>query len=175
MKHQYTFRKHGDNLVFVADKSTAMPKYKYNGANTEPIVCIPDGAVFEHYGYSVGYIDKTYADIDGDGIKEDCILGYGPTSGLFTVTFSVYENGYLEYFNIFNCDLQDVSFGRDKNGKLVVEGTLSRYGEEPIDVYYDVIIKDGNIVLDGNVVLSSGDSMMSYWGEQGISSPYAGS
>lgn len=175
MKHQYTFRKDGNNLVFVADKSTAMPKYKYNGANTEPIVCIPDGAVFEHYGYSVGYIDKDYADIDGDGIKEDCILGYGPTSGLFTVTFSVYENGYLEYFNIFNCGLQDVSFGRDKDGKLIVEGPLLRYGEEPIDVHYDVIIKDGNIVLKGNVALGSGDSIMSYWGEQGLSSPYAGS
>ena len=175
MKHQYTFRKDGNNLVFVADKSTAMPKYKYNGANTDPIVCIPDGAVFEHYGYSVGYIDKAYADIDGDGIKEDCILGYGPTSGLFTVTFSVYENGYLEYFNIFNCGLQDVSFGRDKDGKLIVEGPLLRYGEDPIDVHYDVIIKDGNIVLKGNVDLGSGDSIMSYWGEQGLSSPYAGS
>ena len=172
MIQQYTFRKDGDNLIFVADKSSEVPEYKYtpDGAYAP---CIPDGAVFEFNGFETTYIDKTLWDIDNDGIEENCVLGYGPTSGLFTVTFSAYENGNLEYFNIFNSGIDDIQFGWDENGKLVVRGIVLRYGEDPIDVYCNVITKDGNIVLDSNIVLGSGDSLMTYWGEQGVSSRYA--
>ncbi len=164
--HHYTFRKNGENLIFDADESSAVPEYKYK-TDGEPEVCIPDEALFTHSGFERYYIDKVLWDIDKDGTEEHCILGYGPTSGLFTVTFSAYENGQLEYFNIFNCDITDIQFGWDENGTFEVRGTFTRYGKDPIYKYYDVITEDGNIVL------GSGDSMMAYWGEQGLNSPYA--
>ena len=169
MKQQYIFKKGGNCLYFVADKSSKVPEYKYE-TDGNPVPCVPDGAVFESYGYSVGYIDKTYADIDNDGIKEDCVLGYGPTSGINTVTFSVYEEGKLQYFNIFNCDLNSVAFGWNTDGNVVIRGSELKYEKDVwVDAEYDVIVEDGNIVL------KSGNKMMPYWGEQGLSSPYAGS
>ncbi len=160
MKHQYTFKKGGNCLYFVADKSSKVPEYKYE-TDGKPVPCVPDWAYFESYGYSVGYIDKTYADIDGDGIKEDCVLGYGPTSGLFTVTFYAYENGELEYCNTFNSEIQEISFGWDEKGKTVIRGSEFRSGKDPLEKTYDVIVEDGNIVL------KSGNKMMPYWGPQG--------
>ena len=160
MKHQYTFKKGGNCLYFVADKSSEVPEYKYE-TDGKPVPCVPDGAVFESYGYSVGYIDKTYADIDNDGIKEDCVLGYGPTSGLFTVTFYAYENGELEYCNTFNSEIQELFFGWDEKGKTVIRGFEFRSGKDPLEKVYDVIVEDGNIVL------KSGNKMMPYWGPQG--------
>ncbi len=168
MKHQYTFKKGGNCLYFVAEKSSEVPEYKYE-TDGNPVPCVPDWAYFENYGYSVGYIDKTYADIDGDGVKEDCVLGYGPTSGLFTVTFYAYENGELEYCNTFNSEIQELSFGWDEKGKTVIRGSEFRSGKDPLEKVYDVIVEDGIIVL------KSGNKMMPYWGEQGLSSPYAGS
>ncbi len=159
-EHRYTFIDDGVNLYFVADESTPVPEYKYS-TDGDPVPCVPDGAVFESYGYSVGYIDKTYADIDGDGVKEDCVLGYGPTSGLFTVTFYAYENGELEYCNTFNSEIQELSFGWDEKGKTVIRGSEFRSGKDPLEKVYDVIVEDGNIVL------KSGNKMMPYWGPQG--------
>ena len=165
--HHYTFRKQDENLVFVADESSPVPGYSYQ-SDSEPEVCIPDGAIFEYNSTEKMYIDKITDDIDNDGIKEDCILGYGPTSGLFTVTFTAYENGEPEYFNIFNCELRTVAFGWNEKGKAVVRGTVYRFGKDDFDdKEYDILIKDGNIVL------TSGLEKMKYWGEQGTDSPYA--
>ena len=165
--HHYTFRKQGDNLIFVADESTPVPEYRYS-ENSEPVVCIPDGAIFESNGFEQYYIDRITADIDNDGTDESCVLTYGPTSGLFTVVFSAYENGELEYFNIFNCELQSISFGWNEDGKAVIRGTEYRFGKDDFDdKEYDILIKDRNIVL------KSGIEKMEYWGEQGLESPYA--
>ena len=160
MKHQYTFKKGGNCLYFVADKSSKVPEYIYE-TDGKPVPCVPDWAYFESYGYSVGYIDKTYADIDGDGVKEDCVLGYGPTSGLFTVTFYAYENGELEYCNTFNSEIHELFFGWDEKGKTVIRGFEFRSRKDPLEKVYDVIVEDGNIVL------KSGNKMMPYWGPQG--------
>lgn len=166
-EYHYTFRKRGDDLIFSAEESTPVPEYRYS-ENSEPAVCIPDGAVFESNGFEQYYIDRITADIDDDGTDEYCVLGYGPTSGLFTVTFSVYENGKLEYFNIFNCGLQSISFGWNEDGKAVIRGTEYRFGKDDFnDKEYDILIKDRNIVL------KSGIEKMEYWGEQGLDSPYA--
>lgn len=45
-KNSYTFRKEGDSLVFIADRSSVMPSYAYS-AGVEPEVCVPDGAAFK--------------------------------------------------------------------------------------------------------------------------------
>ncbi len=43
--NKYTFEKKNGNLIFIADKSSKVPSYRYSsGADAE--VCIPDGAVF---------------------------------------------------------------------------------------------------------------------------------
>jgi hypothetical protein len=166
--HHYTFKKQGDNLIFDADESSAVPEYRYSEAS-EPEACIPDGAESTYYSHDTGYIDKATADVDGDGTEETCILGYGPTSGLFTVTFSVYENGEIEYFNIFNCLANYICFGWDEKGNLMLRGTESVFGNKEAhkDVEYNITINDGNIEL------TSGLKKMGYWGEQGLSSPCA--
>lgn len=44
--HRYTFKKNGQNIIFVSDESSQMPSYAYSaGAKAE--VCLPDGAVFQ--------------------------------------------------------------------------------------------------------------------------------
>lgn len=109
-----------------------------------------------------GAIDTATFDIDGDGIDEQCALGYGPTSGLFTFSFSVTENGELEYFNIFNSPYLQLSFEKNAEGKMMLIG---KSGEQTRYMGMDV--------SDGNIVISSDEQDISYWGEQGITSPYA--
>lgn len=48
-KNTYTFRKQGSDLIFVANKSSEVPSFKYS-ENAEEKVCIPDGAVFKFSG-----------------------------------------------------------------------------------------------------------------------------
>ncbi len=42
---RYVFEKNGDNLIFIADLSSPLPKYKYS-AESDAVPCIPDRAVF---------------------------------------------------------------------------------------------------------------------------------
>lgn len=42
----YTFKKENGNLIFVADKSSAMPKYAYS-EGAKPEFSVPDGAVYK--------------------------------------------------------------------------------------------------------------------------------
>lgn len=162
--NKYTFRKDGQNLVFVAAKSSAVPEYRYaEGSKAEP--CIADGTVFEFCDSLKTDIGRISADIDGDGKTEDCFLGYGPTSGVFTFTFSAYENDKLEYFNMFISSYLDLDFEKCADGKVRVRGEAQ--GEDNAVHYYDISIKNGNIVL------SEGREAIGYWGEQGINSPYS--
>ncbi len=164
----YTFRKSGDNLIFDAEYSTAVPKYRYDSASNEETVCIPHGALFKAHGFQKTYIDKVYADIDNDGKKEDCIMGYGPTSGLFTVTFTAYEQGRLDYFNIFNISYQDLWFETDENGNAFIRCKGIDYKtQEETTTDYEISI------YDGNVKITSDGNDFAYWGEQGVDSHYA--
>lgn len=45
-RNEYLFLKEGENLIFIAAKSSPMPQFKYSEGATEE-VCVPDGAVFE--------------------------------------------------------------------------------------------------------------------------------
>lgn len=107
-------------------------------------------------------IDTATFDIDGDGREEQCLLRYGPTSGLFTFIFSASENGELKYFNIFSSPYFELSFEKNSEGQMRIagkNGDNTRY--MGIDVY------------NGNIVISSDDQEVSYWGEQGVNSPFA--
>ncbi len=44
-KYTLTFRKEGSDLVFVADRSSEMPSFRYD-TDKAPQTCVPDGAVF---------------------------------------------------------------------------------------------------------------------------------
>ena len=106
-----------------------------------------------------------YLDLDGDGKEESCTLGYGPTSGLFTVTLRVQENGENEYFNTYMLDHGDLSFVKTDSGwKLKLIPSL---GDLEV-VYYSFSVRDGNIVLTHN------SEEAFYWGEQGLHSPWSG-
>ncbi len=161
--YTYTFIKDQDNLIFDASNSSPMPKYAYSsGAKAE--ICLPDQAVFKMLEVSRLYIDKATFDVDDDGREEECIINYGPTSGLFTFTLTISENGKEEYFNTFNSPYYDLSFV-EKNNTLLIQGVNSDYGDTP--VLFSISFKDGNAVLT-----SDNNEALSYWGEQGIESKY---
>ena len=106
-------------------------------------------------------IDTATFDIDGDGKNEQCLLSAGPTSGLFTFVFSVSENGNLEYFNIFNSPYTELQFKKNAEGAIMLVG---KNGEKTCYMGMDI--------SDGNIVISSDEQEISYWGEQGLNSPY---
>lgn len=111
---------------------------------------------------SVKAIDNMTFDIDKDGIDEECFIEYGRTSGVFTFGLSVYENGQLEYFNIFSTGVYKLSFLDGTNGDICIKGIPQ--GENEESCYFDISVADGNIVL------SVDGKQVQYWGEQGIDS-----
>lgn len=119
-------------------------------------------SIVESSQYSL-IIDTATFDIDGDGKEEQCLLRYGPTSGLFTFIFSASENGVLEYFNIFTSPYLVLSFERNSEGQIMLVGKGSD----------DHVFYMGIEVYDGNIIISSDDQDVFYWGEQGVDSPYA--
>lgn len=105
-----------------------------------------------------------YYDIDDDGVKEAVSLGPGPTSGLFTFTITVTQDGEVEYFNMFSSESYDLRFVLDLDNNLLLEGTT--HGEEPEVHFFEVSLANGNIRI-------SRSANFSYWGEQGPDSPWA--
>ncbi|MBQ8783222.1 MAG: M56 family metallopeptidase [Clostridia bacterium] len=114
-------------------------------------------------------IDATVFDIDGDGKNEHCVLTYGPTSGLYTVVFTATEVGEAEaeYINTFIVHYTaGTEFYESSDGKLKIKFGNNIYENGALarteDVFFDVIIKDNNIVL------KNGNEIIEYCGEQGI-------
>ncbi len=163
----YTFKKDGNNLIFVADESKKLPSYRYSDdPNVKEEVCVPDGAVFEKVPPTLSHsVDYITFDIDKDGKNELCVLNYGPTSGLSTYKITVYEDSKAEYFNIFNLNGSSFVF-KIVNDELKLNG-VSGYDEGIKPVCYDIDI------TDGNTVLSNENETVSYWGEQGLNSNFA--
>ncbi len=83
-KHTYVFRREGDNLIFLASKSSSMPKYSY-GTGQSAQVCVPDGAVFTPDGENP---TSTYTPpADAIAIDGTYFILYVPKAweGLYTV------------------------------------------------------------------------------------------
>ncbi len=99
-------------------------------------------------------LEKTEFDIDEDGIIEQCIVSPGPTSGLHTFVFSVYENGILEYQSIFNTQWFDYAFHTLEDGSTVLTGK-SQSDDDPV---YSIRIEGSSIVLSDNTEKAA------YWG-----------
>ncbi len=114
-------------------------------------------------------IDSVIFDIDADGIDEQCVLSYGPTSGLYTVVFTATElhKNESDYINTFNFQYTGgTEFYKSSENKLQIKCKNKIYDEGKIvnedDVFLDIHIEDNNIVLlEGCIAIP-------YWGEQGI-------
>ena len=95
--------------------------------------------------YTGQYAESVEYDIDNDGIVETCGWGYGPTSGLFTFTFSVWENQKLEYYNVFQSKHYSLSFKEDSDHVVYLQGTPQ--GDDSQKVRIDISVENGNIFL----------------------------
>lgn len=139
-REKYVFQKEGDNLIFVAEKSSALPRYDYDGKSRP---CLPDKAVFsapilriENENNSVE-IDGIAFDIDGDGEKERFSLIYGPTYGRASYYLTMYRGEKQEKFLIYpDCTLYKFEI---TDGRLYIKGMDKIDGNESFlyEVLYD--------------------------------------
>jgi hypothetical protein len=103
-----------------------------------------DGVYYEDYWGAV------YWDIDGDGVKEACSLGVGPTSGLYSIAVAARTDGDLQYADIFLPGSFGLpSFVRGSKGLQVAMTEYTGDGTTGETLLYDVSVRDGHIVLTG--------------------------
>ena len=107
-------------------------------------------------------IDSAVFDVDGDGREETCALYYGPTSGIFTFTFSIFEGDILEYRNTFTANHGELRFVQQDDGTMVLSHQRN-YTEDGPDIYH-IVVADGNITL----LDESYTTVVAYWGPQGV-------
>ena len=169
---KYTFRViDSDNLEFMADKSTELPKYKYS-ANDAPRYPFENGAIFEREKAEgdtsslvvnnedlVTIYDTTAYDIDKDGVKEKIyITNENLTSGIFTFTVTVYEDNREEYKNTFQSEWLDLSF-TENEGKLRISGITQ---DNSYKLFYV------SLIADKIVLTESGGERLPYWRTENI-------
>ena len=104
-----------------------------------------EGNTLLHDDYPI--YDSIVFDVDGDGIDEVCVLGFGRTSGLFTFTFRAAEIGAdtLKYDTLFCTEWYDLSFIRGDDGVVRVQGIDQK--EPPQTHLFDIAFVDGSIQL----------------------------
>ena len=104
-----------------------------------------EGDTLLHDDYPI--YDSIVFDVDGDGIAEVCVLGFGRTSGLFTFTFRAAEIGAdtLKYDTLFCTEWYDLSFVREDDGIVRVQGIDQK--EPPQTHLFDIAVVDGSIQL----------------------------
>ena len=104
-----------------------------------------EGDTLLHNDYPI--YDSIVFDVDGDGIDEVCVLGFGRTSGLFTFTFRAAEIGAetLKYDTPFWTEWYDLSFNRGDDGVVRVQGIDQK--EPPQTHLFDIAVVDGSIQL----------------------------
>lgn len=104
-----------------------------------------EGDTLLHDDYPI--YDSIVFDVDGDGIDEVCVLGFGRTSGLFTFTFRAAEIGAdtLKYDTLFCTEWYDLSFVREDDGIVRVQGIDQK--EPPQTHLFDIAVVDGSIQL----------------------------
>ena len=104
-----------------------------------------EGDTLLHNDYPI--YDSIVFGVDGDGIDEVCVLGFGRTSGLFTFTFRAAEIGAdtLKYDTLFCTEWYDLSFIRGDDGVVRVQGIDQK--EPPQTHLFDIAVVDGSIQL----------------------------
>lgn len=116
-------------------------------AKVEKLFWSDDGS-FPESGFNA-VIDSAVYDIDGDGKKEICNLGIGPTSGIFTFRFSI-SGETINCSQVFYTAHCSLAFVEQPGGRLQV---LMEKHMKPSEVHYlDISIRDGQIILSENGV-----------------------
>ncbi|MBQ4557261.1 MAG: hypothetical protein IJA60_06420 [Clostridia bacterium] len=146
----YIFDVVGDTYVFDASRSSMIPSYKYSDDAPSVECPVPDGAVFEFDTYMERFSmisDSALFDIDSDGEDETVIMSMGPTSGLFTLTFTVIKENSDHFESVvYGGNWSDFYFHEDENGKVTFCTVDNDTGEK---TYHDLSFKDGNVCIKG--------------------------
>ena len=103
--------------------------------------------LFTEYAYPV--IDTEVFDVDGDGKEEYCVLGYGPTSGIFSFSFCAFgtESEQPKYESVFVTEFYYLSFVYDfRSDSVYIKGVTQ--GDDPQTHYYIPIIQNGKVTLE---------------------------
>ncbi len=191
-KNTYVFDIEEEGYAFNEKKSSVIPKYRYR-ADGEAESPVPDGALFRYsqdggeyrtntgqvYNYTDGFYSgvggvhgpeytTVRGDFDKDRKEETYSLGYGPTSGLYTIRFTVYEEGEGTHFSIFHVPYHSFKFAFRENGEVYISCEEWKFidGE-------DTFIKEHQFKIgfeEDRVVLEENGVFMEYWGEQGLNS-----
>lgn len=143
--NEYTFKKYGDSLVFSASESSEMPKHTYYDFYGEQYA-VEDGEVFFT---NSRIIDFFYADIDGNGVYDIGLLGFGPTSGLYTVTLDIFMNETTGYHQILiPNEHYDLSFSTPADGGIQLQAVT---GDTKAETHwFDLSFEDGNMLIFEN-------------------------
>lgn len=156
--YTFVFAITDEGYVFDEARSSRIPRYLYSADAKEALSPVPDGAMFkfkERYTDAefVGAVfDSADFDIDNDGKIEHVVMSDGPTSGLFTITFSVfYESGEKIESIVYGGSWSDFYF-HEENGKVTLCAVEYDSGEKK---YYDLGIKDGHVEVKGLLPLGS--------------------
>ncbi len=165
-KYTYIFTYNNPFLIFDGLKSSKIPEYRYSGSSYETYCPVPHGAVFVPgaraegiIGYTSPVITRLTFDIDDDSKEEQCFLTYGLSSGIFSVEFSVWDNGQMEYHDLFWVPHCELSFKKDNTGAVYLEGVTQ--SDPQMSYRFDITIEDGHIVLSEN------GKPLNYWNGPG--------
>ena len=145
----YIFDVVGDTYVFDASRSSMIPSYKYSADAPSAECPVPDGAVFEFESYMDRFsmiYDTAMFDIDSDGEDETVIMSMGPTSGRFTLTFTVIKENSDHFESVIEGgNWSDFYFHEDENGKVTFCTVDNDTGEK---TYHELSFKDGNVYIE---------------------------
>lgn len=96
----------------------------------------------------------TKADVDKDGITEDCYLTWQPGPACCNLFVSVYENGTEEYFAVFFMDQQSFRFDTLDDGEPVIFGSVDEEHTEEQMRYLTVV--NGQLTLEKRPIVEAG-------------------
>lgn len=96
----------------------------------------------------------TEADVDKDGITEDCYLTWQPEPACCNLFVSVYENGTQEYFAVFFMDQQSFRFDTLDGGEPVIFGSVDEDHTEEQMRYLTVV--NGQLTLEKRPIEAAG-------------------
>lgn len=91
------------------------------------------------------FYDIAYADVNGDGKREQCRLGLGPTSGLFSFTLTVRRGEETVSENTYLSQWYDLSFAREADGTLRVRAVTQ--DEPPAEHFFTLRWEKGRVIL----------------------------
>lgn len=140
----------------------------WNPFQKDAVLLLTDNRVEINGDFIIPEMGSASGDFDGDGKTERYSLTFGPTSGLFTVRFSVYEAGVRTHFSIFHVPYRSFDFASRENGEVYVSCEEWKFidGEDTFikEHQFEISFEEDRVVLEENGVF------MEYWGEQGLNS-----